>query len=90
MDEQFAGIFVKKSSARLGVGLTEKDCTTETYWFPNKVENGVVELMLVTNAFDRVLNLRETVAVDRFREEYALKPESREIYERLRTAVGVN
>lgn len=89
MEEQFESIYVKKSSARLGVGVTSKDCTTETYWFPNRVENGYVELLLVTNDFDRVLNLSEKVSMDRFFGEYQMKPESHELYERLRSLVGV-
>jgi len=88
VEEQFEGIYVKKSSARLGVGVTSKDCVTETFWFPNRVENGYVELLLVTNDFDRVLNLIEKVSVERFFDEYRIKPESRELYEHLRSLVG--
>ena len=87
MEKRFEVIFVRRKRGNLGMGVTEQECITETFWFPNKVEDGFVELMLVTDGFDRVLNLKERVSVERLPKDYALKEDSSELYHKLRKTV---
>ena len=77
-------IYVKQSKSTLGSGVTFKEKILETFWFPNKIENGLVELLLVTDDFQRVLGISETVSVEQFEQEYSAKEDTHETYMQLK------
>ncbi len=77
-------IYIKQSKSSLGGGATLKERTLESYWYPNKIENGMVELFLLTHDFQGVLGIRETVSVEEFEREYSAKDDSHETYMNLK------
>ena len=81
------GIYVKRKKVRLGTGGTSKDTVSETLWFPFSEEDGFVELLLVTDNLDRVLNLSEKVSVGGFSDEYVMKENSIDVYQRLKSTL---
>ncbi len=80
-------IYVKQSKSTLGTGSTFKEKKLETFWFPKKIENGLVELCLVTNDFQRILGISETVSVEQFEQEYSAKDDSHETYMNLKNSL---
>jgi len=78
------GIYVKKSYGKLGVGITAKESSIETFWIPSKASDGFVEMMLVTDNLERVLNLKEKVPMESLEKEYTLKEDSKELYQKLK------
>lgn len=82
------GIYVKKSSGKLGVGITAKESLVETFWFPRKTSDGFVEIMLVTDNFERVLNLKEKIPMETFQKDYTLREDSKELYHRLKESLS--
>ena len=88
MSEKVAeGIYVKKSSGKLGVGITAKEALIETFWFPNKTCDGFVEMMLVTDNLERVLNLKEKIPIDSLDEDYTLRENSKDLYHKLKESL---
>ena len=77
-------IYVKQSKSSFGTGSTLNEKILETFWFPNKIENGLVELLLVTNDFQGILGISETVSVEQFEQEYSAKDDSHETYMNLK------
>ena len=80
-------IYVKQSKSTLGTGATFKETILETFWFPKKIENGLVELFLITDDFQRILGISETVSFEQFENEYSAKDDTHETYINLRTMV---
>jgi hypothetical protein len=80
-------IYVKKSKSTFGTGATLKEKILETFWFPKKIENGLVELFLITSDFQNILGISETVPVDQFEQEYAAKDDSHEKYMNLKNTL---
>jgi len=78
-------LYVKQSKSTLGSGATLKEKILETFWFPNKIENGRVELLLVTSDFQNILGISENVPVEQFENEYSAKDDTHETYINLRT-----
>jgi hypothetical protein len=81
------GIYVKRSTGKLGGGGTARECVLESLWFPYKTENGYVELYPVMDDLQRMMRIMERVPVDLFEKEYSVKDNSREIYLELRKAL---
>ncbi len=77
-------IYVKQSKSTFGTGATLKEKILETFWFPMKIENGLVELFLITNDFKSLLGISETVPVEQFEQEYSAKDDSHETYMNLK------
>ncbi len=77
-------IYVKQNKSSFGSGATLKEKVLETFWFPKKIENGLVELLLVTDDFQRILGISETVPVEQFEQEYAAKDDTYETYMNLK------
>ncbi len=77
-------LYVKQSKSSFGTGSTSKEKVLETFWFPNKIENGLVELLLVTNDFQKVLGISENIPLEQFENEYSAKDDTYETYINLR------
>jgi hypothetical protein len=77
-------IYTKQSKSTFGTGVTLKEKILETFWFPNKIENGLVELLLVTNDFQNILGISENVPVEQFEKEYSAKDDTYETYMNLK------
>ena len=73
-------IYVKQKKSSFGTGATLKEKILETFWFPKKIENGLVELFLITDDFQRILGISETVSVEQFEHEYSAKDDTYETY----------
>jgi len=80
-------IYSKQSKSSLGTGATLKGKILETFWFPNKIENGQVELLLVTNDFQRILGISENVPLEQFEKEYSAKEDTHETYMNLKKLI---
>ena len=80
-------IYVKQSKSIFGTGATLKEKILETFWFPKKIENGLVELFLIANDFQRILGISETVPVEQFEQEYSTKDDSYETYMNLKNTM---
>jgi hypothetical protein len=81
------GIYVKRSTRKLGGGSTARECVMESLWFPYKAENGFVELYPVMDDLQRIMQIMERVPVELFEQEYSIKDDSREIYLELKKAL---
>ena len=81
-------IYVKQSKSSLGSGATLKETILETFWFPNKIENGLVELLLVTSDFQNILGISENIPVDQFENEYSAKDDTHESYINLKSTMS--
>jgi hypothetical protein len=77
-------LYVKQSKSSFGSGATHNEKTLETVWFPNKIDNGQVELLLVTNDFKNILGIRENIPLEQFENEYSAKDDTHETYINLR------
>jgi len=84
------GIYTKKSYGKLGVGITAKESFVETFWFPYKMSDGFVEVMLVTDNLERVLNLKEKISIENFHKEYTLKEGSKALYDKLKESLSLS
>ncbi len=80
-------IYVKQTKSTLGTGSTLKEKILETFWFPKKIENGLVELLLITDDFQRILGISETVPITQFEQEYSAKDDSYETYMNLKNTM---
>ena len=78
------GIYVKKKKAKIGTGSTTRDCVMETIWLFLGEKDGFVELSLVADSLDKVINIREKVAMSDFSKEYSLRDNSDDLYQRLK------
>lgn len=74
------GIYVKRSKGSFGTGATSRECLIESHWYPYRAENGVVELYPVMDNLQSVLRIIQKISAEAFKEEYALKDNSKEIY----------
>ena len=81
-------LYVKQSKSSFGSGATLNEKILETFWFPNKIENGQVELLLVTSDFQNILGISENVPVEQFENEYSAKDDTHETYINLRTIIS--
>jgi hypothetical protein len=78
------GIYVKRSKGSFGTGATSRESLMESLWFPYKAEDGVVELFPVMDNLQSVLCIKQKISAEVFKEEYALKDDSKEIYQNLK------
>ncbi len=78
---------MKRRKSSLGMGSTSKECVLETHWLPLKVENGLVELMLVTENLERLMGIKEKVSVDALNAEYSIQDNSRDTYLKLKDTI---
>ena len=74
------GIYVKRSKGSFGTGATSRECLIESLWYPCRAANGVVELYPVKDNLQSVLRIIQKISAEVFKEEYALKDNSRDIY----------
>ncbi len=81
-------LYVKRSNGSFGGGNTSREKVLETVWYPCKVEDGFVELLLVTDNLEGIIMIRERVSVERFRDEYSEVENSGDIYKRLKERVS--
>jgi len=80
-------IYTKQSKSSFGTGATLKEKILETFWFPKKIENGLVELLLITDDFKRILGISETVSIEQFEKEYSAKDDTYETYMNLKNTM---
>ena len=81
------GIYVKRSTGKLGGGSTARECVMESLWFPYKAENGYVELYPVMDDLQRIMRIMDRVPLELFEQEYSVKDDSKEIYLELKKAL---
>ena len=81
------GIYVKRSKSEFGGGSTFRECVLETLWFPCGIKDGYAELFPVMDDLKRVLRIKDKIPVERFKEEYSLKENSRDIYLALKATI---
>jgi hypothetical protein len=74
------GIYVKRSTAKVGGGGTTRECIMESLWFPYKAENGYVELYPVMDDMQRIMRIMERVPIELFEMEYSVKDDSKDSY----------
>ncbi len=74
------GIYVKRSKGSFGTGATSRECIIESFWYPYRAENGVVELFPVMDDLHCVLGIIQKISTEVFKKEYTLKDNSKEIY----------
>ncbi|MBI5665372.1 MAG: hypothetical protein HZC49_09880 [Nitrospirae bacterium] len=77
-------IYIKKSMGSFGSGATSRESIMESLWFPIRAANGFVELFPVMDDLKRLLKIKQRVPSEQFKEEYAVKDNSRDIYLNLR------
>lgn len=81
-------IYVKRTTGKIGVGSTTRECTMETLWFPYRAENGYVELYPVMDNLQNILKITEKIPVEDFKEQFSAKADSRDVYLNLKKMVG--
>jgi len=82
------GIYAREKRTTLGSGATAKQQVSRTLWFPLKEDEGLVEILLVTDNRQQLLNLKERVTTATFRSEYRLEADSGDVYRRLRETLS--
>ncbi|KPK02526.1 MAG: hypothetical protein AMK71_01885 [Nitrospira bacterium SG8_35_4] len=77
-------LYIRRRKAMMGSGGTSKETVLESTWFPYRIDNGFVEVFPVTDDLTRVLQLKEIVPFEQFKQEYSVRENSRDIYLRFK------